>query len=117
MSSKSRFPASRSATPSSRSRSSASGSGPEPARRRIAALRRAVDRLDLALLRALERRALAAREILALKAGAGLPARDRARERAILERLLARSAGVLSEAEIHRFLKVILTASRIGDPG
>ena len=80
--------------------------------RKIDALRRRIDALDLRLLRTLEKRALAAREIRALKRAAGLPARDPRRERRMLDALLAASAGTLSPARIRRFLATLLALSR-----
>ncbi len=88
------------------------GNDPAKSRRRLADLRRRIDRLDLTLLRALEKRATAAREIRALKKAAGLPARDPEREARMLENLLEASGGQLSAAKIRRFLALLIALSR-----
>ncbi|MDD5111180.1 MAG: chorismate mutase [Candidatus Altiarchaeota archaeon] len=54
--------------------------------RRLKLLRRRIDAIDRLIVRLLEQRAAAAREIGALKMRQGLPVQDRQRERQVLER-------------------------------
>lgn len=79
---------------------------------RIAELRREIDRVNLQLLNALERRGQLVLRLMALKRELGSPAFDPAREQEMLDRLAGLTCGPFSATEIQRIFHVIIAASR-----
>jgi len=78
----------------------------------LALLRDAVDDLDEAILRLLERRMALSAHIGEAKRSRGLPVRQPRREQAILQRLADRSGNHLPAAAVTDIWKAILSASR-----
>ncbi|MFO1407822.1 MAG: chorismate mutase [Steroidobacteraceae bacterium] len=74
-------------------------------------LRAEVDRIDLALLRLVERRGRVVSEILAVKDGAGWPVRNEARERQLLSRLQSLYQGPYRWSDVRRLFDVLLQIS------
>ena len=86
----------------------------------LSALRREIDRIDLRLLRLLNRRADLARRIGRLKKRHGLPVQDRKREQAVLARMLQRNGGPLPQESVRGIFREILRQNRrlqAGAPG
>lgn len=73
-------------------------------------LRRTIERLSEQLISAVEQRARVAGEIADWKRTHGLPLRDRARERALIERLTQRAAGRVTPAHLGRVLEAAIEA-------
>lgn len=71
-------------------------------------IRREINGLDEAIVRLLERRARAGREIGGLKKSRGLPLRDPEREREVLSRLRALSDGSLPPGSLDRIYRAII---------
>jgi chorismate mutase len=74
--------------------------------------RRRVDELDRELVRLLNRRAQMSIQLGELKRGAGLPLRDDARERDIVERALRSNPGPLDALALEAIFQRILDESR-----
>ena len=74
--------------------------------------RRRVDELDRELVRLLNRRAQMTIQLGELKRGAGLPLRDDARERDIVERALRSNPGPLDQQALETIFQRILDESR-----
>lgn len=74
--------------------------------------RRRVDELDRELVRLLNRRAQMSIQLGELKRGAGLPLRDDARERDIVERALRANPGPLDQQALETIFQRILDESR-----
>ena len=74
--------------------------------------RREIDSIDEQLVALLEARAAMARKIGALKAAAGLPVVDRAREAEILRNVLRRRKGILKREAIIRIFRAVIGESR-----
>ena len=86
----------------------------------LSGLRREIDRIDLRLLRLLNRRAALARRIGGLKRRHGLPVQDRRRERAVLARILQKNGGPLPQESVRGIFREILRQNRrlqAGAPG
>lgn len=75
-------------------------------------LRREIDRIDLNLLRLLNRRADVARKIGRLKKRHGLPVQDRKREQAVLARMLQRNGGPLPQESVRGIFREVLRQNR-----
>ena len=75
-------------------------------------LRRRIDRIDLQLLRLLNRRAAAALEIGRVKKRQRLPVYDGGRERQVLLRLSRRNAGPLPASSVKTIFREILRRNR-----
>jgi len=75
-------------------------------------LRQQIDRIDLQLLRLLNRRASAALRIGRVKKKQSLPVYDGRREQEILLRLIRRNAGPLPAASVKAIFKEILRRNR-----
>jgi len=75
-------------------------------------LRRQIDRIDLQLLRLLNRRASAALRIGRIKRKQRLPVYDGLREQQVLLRLARRNAGPLPAASVKAIFKEILRRNR-----
>ena len=75
-------------------------------------LRREIDRIDLRLLRLLNRRADVARRIGRLKKRHGLPVQDRKREQAVLARMLQRNGGPLPQESVRGIFREVLRQNR-----
>lgn len=80
--------------------------------RNLKPLRQRIDRLDVQLLRLLNRRAAVARQVGAVKRHAGHPVYDGMREAQILRRLARMTHGPLPAASVRRIYRAILAASR-----
>jgi len=78
------------------------------ARRRVAELRRRIDLLDAGLVRLLDRRVAAAREIAVQKARAGLPPRSPPREAEVLRRAAQQAAEHLDVGARRRVLRAVI---------
>jgi 3-deoxy-7-phosphoheptulonate synthase/chorismate mutase len=76
----------------------------------LADMRREIDGLSTALIRALEDRARAAITISEYKRRAGLPLRDRTREKALIDRFVQRGSEVLDAAALERVLTTVIDA-------
>ena len=74
--------------------------------------RREIDSIDAKIVGLVDERAKIAREIGALKAAAGLPVIDEAREDEILRRVAERGKGVLTRAAIAGIFRAIIRESR-----
>ena len=74
--------------------------------------RKEIDALDAKIVRLVNERAKIAREIGALKAAAGLPVADEAREDEILRNVAAGRQGVLKAEAIIRIFRGIIRESR-----
>lgn len=74
----------------------------------IADWRDRIDRVNRELLELLNRRTGFAREICALKRAQGLPVRDAAREKELLESLVAANPGPLPGASVERIFRTII---------
>ena len=86
----------------------------------LSGLRREIDRIDLRLLRLLNRRADLARRIGRLKKRHGLPVQDRKREQAVLARMLQRNGGPLPQESVRGIFREVLRQNRrlqAGAPG
>ena len=79
---------------------------------RLEPLRRQIDRIDLQLLRLLNRRAAAAVRIGQVKKRQGLPVYDGRREEALLQCLLRKNRGPLSSVSVRGIFRGILRTSR-----
>ncbi len=75
-------------------------------------LRKQIDRIDLQLLRLLNRRAASALQIGRIKKKHGLPVYDGRREQEVLLRLTRRNAGPLPAASVKAIFKEILRRNR-----
>lgn len=75
-------------------------------------LRREVDRVDLGILRLLNRRAALVLRIGTVKRKRGLPIVDERRERTVLDRLLQRNGGPLPQGAVRRIFGEILRQNR-----
>ena len=75
-------------------------------------LRQQIDRIDLQLLRLLNRRAASALQIGRIKKKQGLPVYDGRREQEVLLRLTRRNAGPLPAASVKAIFKEILRRNR-----
>ena len=80
--------------------------------RTLGRLRERIDRVDLQLLRLLNRRAAAAVRIGQLKRKEGLPVYDGRREERLLRRLLRSNQGPLPSASVRGIFRQILRHSR-----
>jgi len=78
---------------------------------RIEDCREEIDRIDVELLRLLNRRALLALEIGELKTRAGLPLKDEEREREVLSRSSRANAGPLADGSVARIFRRIIRES------
>lgn len=78
----------------------------------LSALRREIDRIDLRLLRLLNRRADVARKIGRLKKRDGLPVQDCKREQAVLARMLRRNGGPLPQESVRGIFREVLRQNR-----
>ena len=78
----------------------------------LSALRREIDRIDLRLLRLLNRRGALARQIGRLKRRHGLPVQDRKREQVVLARMLQRNGGPLPRESVRGIFREILRQNR-----
>lgn len=76
------------------------------------ALRREIDRIDLGVLRLLNRRAALARRIGQLKRKQGLPVQDRRREQTVLARMLRGNGGPLPAGAVRGIFREILRQNR-----
>ena len=74
--------------------------------------RKKIDSIDEEIVRLVNRRAKIAREIGVLKAAAGLPVVDAAREDEILRNVAAGSKGVLNRESVIRIFRGIIRESR-----
>ena len=74
-------------------------------------LRAEVDRIDLALLRLVERRGLVVEQILDVKDAAGWPVRNELRERQLLSRLQNMYRGPYRWSDVRRLFDVLLQIS------
>lgn len=75
--------------------------------------REEIDAIDSEIVVLLERRARVSRKIGVLKAHAGLPVADPAREEKIVRELAARNAGALPVESLTRIYRRILQESRL----
>ena len=75
-------------------------------------LRRQIDRIDLQLLRLLNRRASAALRIGRIKKKQGLPVYDGKREQAVLGRMVRSNAGPLPASSVKSIFREILRRNR-----
>jgi chorismate mutase len=80
--------------------------------RKIEECREEIDALDEQLLCLLNRRAEIARQLGALKQGAGLPVCDQTREALILTRLLDTNPGPLENESVMDIFRLIISESR-----
>ena len=74
--------------------------------------RREIDSIDEKLVELIEKRAGIAREIGILKAAAGLPVVDAAREDEILRNVAARGLGILNREAVVRIFRAVIGESR-----
>ncbi|MBO7501388.1 MAG: chorismate mutase [Fibrobacterales bacterium] len=74
----------------------------------IADWRERIDRINRELLDLLNRRTECAREIGEIKRSAGLPVRDAARERELLDALAGANGGPLPDASVKRIFRTII---------
>ncbi|MBI3323418.1 MAG: chorismate mutase [Candidatus Omnitrophica bacterium] len=79
---------------------------------KLAGLRRGIDRIDLGLLRLLNRRAALALRIGRVKKKRGLPVVDERRERTVVDRLLQRNGGPLPRGAVRKIFGEILRQNR-----
>ena len=75
-------------------------------------LRRSIDRIDLQLLRLLNRRAATALRIGRLKKQQGLPVFDGKREASVLQRLVRSNPGPLPADAVQRIFRQVLKLNR-----
>ncbi len=75
-------------------------------------LRKQIDRIDLQLLRLLNRRAALALRIGRVKKDRGLPVFDGKREMAVLDRLMQSNPGPLSKASVREIFGRVLRHNR-----
>jgi len=78
----------------------------------LADWRRRIDELNLELLRVLGERAECAQAIAELKKKKMLPVLDAARERQVLETVIARNPGPLADESIRRIFECIMAEHR-----
>lgn len=76
------------------------------------AIRRDIDRINRGLLALLNRRSKLANRIGKIKAASGLPVRDPARERAILDSLVAANPGPLDARAVRTLFAAIIRETR-----
>jgi chorismate mutase / prephenate dehydratase len=74
--------------------------------------RKEIDSIDAELVGLVNRRAIIAQKIGALKAAAGLPVVDEAREDEILRNATARNQGILKTEAIVRIFRAVIRESR-----
>ncbi|HVF67428.1 MAG TPA: chorismate mutase [Pyrinomonadaceae bacterium] len=79
--------------------------------------REEIDRIDVELLRLLNRRALLALEIGEMKSRAGLPLKDEGREREVLSRSSRANSGPLADGSVARIFRRIIRESRRVEEG
>lgn len=72
-----------------------------------------IDEIDGEISQLLERRARVARKIGVLKAHAGIPVADPAREDVVIRRIKANASGVMSQDGLGRIYQRILQESRL----
>lgn len=82
------------------------------AERALAALRGRIDRLDVSIVRALNRRAELAQRIAAVKRASGVAIHVPARERAVLQHVAEVSEGPLGASELRPIYRAIMAAAR-----
>ena len=74
--------------------------------------RKEIDSIDAEIVRLIDKRAKIARKIGALKAAAGLPVVDAAREDEILRNVAAGNRGILKREAIIRIFRAVIGESR-----
>ncbi|HEV2705494.1 MAG TPA: chorismate mutase [Pyrinomonadaceae bacterium] len=79
---------------------------------RIEELREEIDTIDAELLRLMNRRALVAVQVGALKSSAGLPIHDPQRERTVLSRACRANDGPLDDDAVSKIFRLIIRESR-----